>query len=386
MPLTPDALRRHLLEELLPLWRDRAVDRERGGFHGTLTRGLEPRRREPKRLLVHTRLIHAFSHASVMGAPGWALEAARHGVTYLRERFRDRRHGGFHRSLTPEGEPLDRTKDLYDHAFVLFALAHYARASGQREALAEASDTFERMERGLAAAEGFFEAGAEDWKPLAAVRRQNPHMHLLEACLALGEAAGELGEDADAYRACAARLVELFRTRFFDAERGCLGELFNDDWRPQPGDDGLRCEPGHHFEWVWLLHRQARATGDAALLEAAGRLFAFASRHGIDPEHGGVYDEVDREGRVLCDTKRLWPQAEYVKALAARLETGSDPDAAALLDAALEHCFARYVDPDHRGWHEHLSREGAVVSDHLRATSVYHVVFALSEAMRVRGA
>jgi len=33
-----------------------------------------------------------------------------------------------------------------------------------------------------------------------------------------------------------------------------------------------------------------------------------------------------------------------------------------------------------RGWHEHLGRDGRVISEAQNATSVYHVVTALAEA------
>jgi mannose/cellobiose epimerase-like protein (N-acyl-D-glucosamine 2-epimerase family) len=77
-------------------------------------------------------------------------------------------------------------------------------------------------------------------------------------------------------------------------------------------------------------------------------------------------------------TKRLWPQTERVKALAARgsrratqARRGSRP-VALLLCAPRRSQDARF---------EQLSRDGRVISDAQNATSVYHVVMALSEAI-----
>jgi mannose/cellobiose epimerase-like protein (N-acyl-D-glucosamine 2-epimerase family) len=175
----------------------------------------------------------------------------------------------------------------------------------------------------------------------------------------------------------------LQRRRFVDPERGCLLELFGDDWQPRPGDEGRSVEPGHHFEWVWLLHASARALGDESALSQAERLFAFGERHGVDPEYGGVYDEVDPEGSVRRDTKRLWPQTEYVKALAARAETRPDPPRLEALRGAVGRLFERYACREHAGFHEHLRRDGRVFSEFMPATSVYHVAFSLAEAARV---
>jgi mannose/cellobiose epimerase-like protein (N-acyl-D-glucosamine 2-epimerase family) len=373
-----DGLRRFLVDEFLRLWSERAIDRERGGFHNGLDASLRPTRDEHKRLLTQTRLIYAFSHGALLGAPDWALDAARHGLAFVREKFRDPHHGGYYRSVALDGAPLDRGKDLYEHAFVLFALAYYARASGDHDALLEARAVLDLVQTHLAASEGFLDGASQDWRPLAGTRRQNPHMHLLEACLALAEVDGDAR-----WLELARDLVALMQRRFLDTARGCLVEFFSDDWQPEPGTTGRILEPGHHFEWVWLLHAYARAAGDDAPLGAAKQLFGFAQRHGIDPSYGGAYDQIDLDGAVRVDSKRLWPQTEYAKALAARAETGSDPAALDALRGALTLLFERYGSRDHAGFGEHAERDGRLRAGFMPATSVYHVTFVLSEASRV---
>jgi mannose-6-phosphate isomerase len=209
---------------------------------------------------------------------------------------------------------------------------------------------------------GFFDEADEDWTPHREPRRQNPHMHLLEACLAL-DALG----DGSRWREAGLRIHALFARRFRDAATGTLGEHFTRDWSPAPGDAGQQVEPGHHHEWAWLL---------CALAERreAEALFDFAERHGLAPD-GSVVDEIDRQGRVRRPTRRLWPQLERIQALAAlgRREA---------LREALERTLARYLTPGRRAWHEHLDAQGRPTSDFHPATSVYHIVAALSDAIR----
>ncbi len=370
MEWTAPGLKRHLLDVLLPYWAERGVDRLRGGFHNRLDGDGRPLAEPIKRLLVQTRQVFAFSEAAQLGAP-WALEVASHGVAFLESAYRDRVHGGWYHTATPAGEPEDRRKDCYGHAFVVFALAAYHRASGDGAALASARETLELALSRLADREhgGYLEAAAEDWAPLAAPRRRhNPHMHWLEALLALHAAAPDAALLDEA-----GRLVELLRTRWFDGEHACLGEFYAPDWARAAGPEGDVVEPGHHFEWAWLLARYARASGRPAEAVAAP-LFAFAERHGVDAD-GGVFDRVDRSGRVLAETKRLWPQTERCKALAVRGERRA-------LRAALAGTFARYARAD-GGWREHLHRNGEPLTDLQNATSVYHVVLALREAMEV---
>jgi len=369
MEWTAARLRRHLLEEFLPFWAERGVDREHGGFHGRLGGDGRPLPDPAKRLLVQARQVYAFSEAARLGAR-WALEVAAHGVSFLEESFRDAEHGGWIHTVTPRGEPLDRRRDCYGHAFVVFALASYYAASADARALAHARETIEvvqqRMRDPLHG--GYHEATDERWRPLGAEpRRQNPHMHWVEALLALHAAAPDRALLAEADR-----LVEQLHSHWFDAAHGCLGELFAADWTPLAGPEGEIVEPGHHYEWVWLLARHAAARGRAGSDPIADALFAFAERHGVDAD-GGVFDRVDRSGRVLAESKRLWPQTERLKALSVR-------GARRELADGLAHVFSRYVRAE-GGWTEHLARDERPLTDVQNATSVYHVVLALREAM-----
>jgi mannose/cellobiose epimerase-like protein (N-acyl-D-glucosamine 2-epimerase family) len=373
-------LRRHLLEELLPLWCEHGVDRERGGFHPKLTLGLRPGDDDFKRLVATARQIYAFSHAALLGAPGWALATAHHGLEFMNDSFWDGRHEGWFLTTDLEGSPLDRRKDTYAHAFVLFAMAYYFRATGDGEALRIAERTVNLLEHHLADAVngGFFEGATESWEPVSEPRRQNPHMHLFEGFLALYQVTRE-----SRYLEQAGGMARLFQSRFLDPRLGCLGEYFTGDWRQHPGDLGEVLEPGHHFEWVWLLHQYARESGEETILEDADRLFRFASRFGVDEDNGGVYDEIDRQGQAVRDTKRLWPQTELIKALVVRYASSRDESVLEALDQVLRHCFSLYVDPRHRGWRDHLTRTGEILTELMPATSIYHITLALSEVIRL---
>jgi mannose/cellobiose epimerase-like protein (N-acyl-D-glucosamine 2-epimerase family) len=369
---------------LLPLWAERGVDRVHGGFHNRLDHALAPVPDGFKRLVVQARQIYSFAWAARESGNARWLELARDGFTFLRTRYLDRTHGGWFFTLMAAGEPLDRSKDAYAHAFALLALAELARASGEREPLALAAETSALLERELADPErgGFRERAAPDWsehaEPLP--RRQNPHMHLFEAFLALEHASGDA-----AYAARAHALSELLCSRWIDPTSGCLREFFDRDWRFDPAVAQGTVEPGHHFEWFWLLHRSAALRAHPALRSAAAGLWSFASGCGIDPRDGAVFDGVSSAGELLAPSKRLWPQTEYLKALGARLEWHACAEAARRLPHALALCRTRYLDSGSGGWFEHASREGAISSAHMNATSVYHVITALLDLSRVLG-
>ena len=218
---------------------------------------------------------------------------------------------------------------------------------------------------------GGFREAAPDKLP----RRQNPHMHLLEAMLALHGATGDTR-----YLSRARQLFELFQSRFFDPASGTLGEFFTAAWQPAPGQNGTLVEPGHHFEWVWLLEQFGRASGDDVSAEQAA-LYRFAETYGVDSADGLAFDGVLRDGSMHDDNKRLWVQTEAIKAQVVRAEQGH-ASATTRLESLLEGLFGNYL----RGngtWQDHIRRDRSGFASHAPASSFYHLFLAICEVLRL---
>jgi mannose-6-phosphate isomerase len=372
--VTPARIKAWLVERHLPLWRGAGMDRRHGGFHERLDSQGCPLDLGYKRIIVQCRQLFVHAHAAGLGLTGADLDPVRHGLAFLTGHCRGAADGAWAFKVTPEGKVLDSTIDTYTHAFVLFALAHAGRALGDAAVLAEADRTLALMDRHLRLESGGYHAVAEPgWRRRPDLNRQNPNMHLIEAFVALYEASA-----AAAHRDHAFAIADLLVRHLVDTATGTLGEYFDASWRPDPAT-GHRVEPGHQFEWCWLLHRFARVFDRPDVLATADALFGFADRHGLDRARGGVYDEIDRSGRVLLGTKRLWPLTEYIKALAARLEAGSARADRAALDQALGWLFDHHLLPDGR-WREHLAADLSVLNDQMPGSSSYHIALALTEA------
>lgn len=362
-----------LTETLLPGWLGRAYDPARPGYIEWVRPDGGSIEAERRTTLVTARTLYVFSHAHMLGVPG-ALPAARHGLAFLLETCR-RGDGRFSHACTVTGEPIDAKSDFYDLAFVIFALAWFARATGESEPLGRAEAVMRFIETELASADGGFLEDTLGNLP----RRQNPHMHLLEACHAMAEASGDGRwlERAD-------RIVGLMQRRF--AADGTLGEFFDDHWAPFAGEKGLIREPGHHYEWTWLLYHHERLTGSSVARDSARRLFAFGERFGQGAPGKPVINEVDPRGAVLNGAALLWPQTEYLKALAARIEFEGDRDAAERLDGHLRLVFERFVDPATGLWTNQLDGEGRKVAEPIPVRVLYHLLLALAEVCRVKAA
>ncbi len=380
-PNDPGTLRPWLLGHVCPFWLARIHD-PAGGFFEQLDRDGAPGRQPQRTCLVQARLVYVFSHAYVLSGEDSFRRAAEHGFAFLLRAFRAA-DGGWIRAASTDGAALDETRDLYDHAFVLFALAWLHRATRDASAIQFADATWEVMQRQLTDRRygGFQEQYAPDQTDLKLPRRQNPHMHLLEAVLALHATTAEKN-----WLRRAAALVDLFKARFIDPATGALIEFFGPDWMPAPGAEGRLREPGHQFEWVWLLFEFHRATRDGTTIPYAERLFAFGSTFGVeraDALPGAVFDGVDADGALVAATKLLWPQTEFIKACVARAEWRDDAAALPAIRAQLALIANHFMRPDGAVWHNQLARDGTPLATVTPARVLYHLFLAVAEVDRL---
>ena len=340
----------------LPVWWSLGADRERGGFVEAIAQDGSPQP-APRRGRVQGRMIFSFAQAGMMGWSGPWREAARHALAGMKADFL--RPDGLVRTLVGlDGRPLDDTPHVYDQAFALLGLASLRQAG---ESADEALDLAHRLREGLEAlrhpAGGFQEAGDQPFQA-------NAHMHLLESSLAWEEA-GEAG-----WSGLSDEIAGLALGAFID-HRGVLSEFFDAEWRRADGDDGRLVEPGHQFEWAWLLDRWGRARGRADG-QLAARALHEAGRQGVDPRRACAVNALWQDLTVRDGWARLWPQTEFLKSALALGETEDALQAAAGL--------RRYLDTPVRGlWRDRQGPTGGFAPGDAPATSLYHIVGAIRQ-------
>lgn len=366
--------RHWLMESCFPLWSDRGVG-EHGLFREKLTLDHQPIDEETTRVRVQARQTYVFTEALRLG---WKPEtAADHIATGLSTLAGPclRPDGLVGRILDCAGTHLiDDTPDLYDAAFVLFALAEVATVlDDATEPLAATARILKALEtRQRAPDGGYFET-----LPSNQTRHQNPHMHLLEACLALHRADPDGG-----HLARAGEIVSLF-DRFFTAGPGdLLGEHFAPGWTQPAGRDADIVEPGHQFEWVWLLHTYARTSG-TPVHPRADKIYAFACSTLDDA--GRAVQQVTREGAIADGSRRTWPQTEALKAHLVMLETTDEEAFATAACRSFDILMDEYLTPE-GGWIDQYDSTGKPMSQNMPASTGYHVVLAMMELMRIMDA
>ncbi|NJR20131.1 MAG: hypothetical protein HC777_00550 [Hyphomonadaceae bacterium] len=169
----------------LPFWAHRGVDLRHGGPVEQLGLNGEASEAGFKRVRVFARQIYVYSHAHLLGWTAGAGHATAMYEAMLTHAWQGKTQG-WAKTLTPANKILDATSDLYDNAFCLFALGWYYRICPRADVLEMMVDTMEVINTTLRHPK----LGYWHQVPTSGPRLQNPHMHLLEACLACFEATG----------------------------------------------------------------------------------------------------------------------------------------------------------------------------------------------------
>ena len=180
--------------------------------------------------------------------------------------------------------------------------------------------------------------------------------------------------------------MHLARTRFIDAGTGSLREFFDVEWSPAAGEDGRLVEPGHQFEWAWLLARYGRSRNDAGVLADAWRLYESGLK-GVDTKRGVAMDALNIDGSVRSPRSRLWPQTEWLKASLILATLNDDVRRAQCLDQAAraQRAVWRYLTPQGL-WHDKMLENGSFIDEPAPASSFYHIMAAYTQMKETFGA
>jgi mannose-6-phosphate isomerase len=345
-----------LAEAALPLWAQAGVDPKHGLFQEALTAHGAPADL-PRRARAQARQVFVFATVANAGfGAGW-LDVARRGYIRFAEVYR-RPDGLFLRRAAGDGTALEQEADIYDQAFVMLALEALHAADPGAGHAEQAMQVLGALQARRGPVAGFLESPPH-------VFQANCHMHLLETALAWEETGG-----GAAWTGLADEIVGMALTRFIDPVSGAVREFFDADWRALRGEPGL-VEPGHQFEWAWLLERWGRARDDRAALGAAKRLHENGLK-GVDTRRNVAVNAVWEDFAIREADARLWPQTEWLKAA---LVLGTEAEA---LRAAQG--LAQYLETPVRGvWRDKLRADGTFVEEPAPATSLYHLLVAILE-------
>ena len=327
----------HLVNELLPFWTSRFVDKLNGGFITHFDEHGNDTGEDEKSLIAQARCLYSISSAHRSGYGGGKYERlARHGADFLISRMWDNEYGGFYWMMDRKGNVKIDRKIIYGQSFAIYSLCEYTLATGDPRGAEYAGKVFDLIQKYCTDTMygGYWEMFHRDWTLCGPAsqggdrKTLDVHMHLMEAFTSLYECTGrevhkrKLNED-----------IELLINRFIHPQyRTGIPQFFR-DWTVAPqikfdiiwGWDRFSGNStksnatdntcyGHNAELAWLMIHALRILG----IDPAGKadlfriIFDHTVNNGIDRVHGGVFVEGPHQGGVYDMEKEFWQQAEVM--------------------------------------------------------------------------
>lgn len=356
-------LRKELVEDILPFWMRHTVDRENGGFYGTIGCNLEVEKESPRAAVINTRILWTFSAACKLGHPQYR-EMADWAYNYIVEKFWDKEYGGIYWMLDWKGNPVNDRKQIYAQAFAVYAMAEYFRATGRADSLERARQLFWLIEEKShePVYGGYLEACSREWgaledqrlseKDLNSPKSMNTHLHVMEAYTNLLRA-----WPSPELRARQKELIEVTMDRIVDGPTAHFKLFFDNQWNSL--NDHVSY--GHNIEGSWLLYEAAEVLGDAALLDRARKL-SLRMAEGVYEEaldtDGSLFYEADSKGALIDPNKHWWAQAEAVVGFYNAYQLSGELRFLKQAGRVWEYIEQKVVDKVHGEWHAKLKPDG----------------------------
>jgi cellobiose epimerase len=303
------------LFSVLAYWEEYAVDKENGGFYGSISNDNIPDATAPKGIVLNSRILWAFSAAAIYTREERYSELATRAFNYISRHFTDNEYGGVFWSVDNTGKVHDDRKQIYGLAFCIYGLSEYYRLTGNSMALHTAKQLFSQVEEHSVDRQkgGYIEALTRDWKPLQDLRlsekddnekkTMNTHLHIVEAYANLYRVWPD-----KKLRERIINLLELFGTYIINKETNHLNLFMDEDWKVKSTLQSY----GHDIEAAWLLQECAEIVECKLYVDqfkATGVMLADAAAEGLDSD-GGLWYEYEPANCQLVKEKHSWPQAE----------------------------------------------------------------------------
>ena len=316
MPFTLNDFRQEVKEELfkiLEYWIEHSIDKEKGGFYGTVNGKNIPDPNAPKGIVVTSRILWTFSAVQQLFPDNRYVKMADRAYDYIINHFVDKEYGGVYWSVTADGTPLEKKKQLYGHSFAIYSLSEYYKISKKQEVLDAAKDIFSQVIRhGYDKAKGgYIEAFERDWSNTDDYilsrgenrKSMNTHIHLLEAYTNLYKVWKSESSTFHLRHA-----IDLMLHHIVDPHTYRMTLFFKEDWT----HTSETISYGHDIEASWLLWEAAEALGDSKIkmkCKDVSIQMAKAATDGLAAD-GALNYEYEPSTKHLNDSKQWWPEAE----------------------------------------------------------------------------
>ena len=317
------------IKSIMGFYHPHCIDNETGGFFQHFKDDGSIYDLDTRHLVSSTRFIFNYSMAAMQFNNVEYIDAAKHGIDYLREHHLNKDTGGYAWMMNGK-EVIDSTNYCYGLAFVLLAYSTAYKA-GIKEAKNYIEETFDLMEKYFWSKEHelYSDEINSDWSIVTNYRGQNANMHTCEALIQAFESTNE-----QKYLDRALLIAKNICIRQAGLADGLIWEHYDINWQidwsynKDTPDDLFRpwgFQVGHLTEWSKLLIILERHSKEDWLLSRAQELFDDAIEMGWDEKSEGLVYGFAPNGDVCDNDKYFWVQAESLAAAAVLANrTGDD--------------------------------------------------------------
>lgn len=354
-------IRKMLLEGVMEFWKERTLDRDNGGYVTAFDRQGNILNHE-KNMWLHGRQTWMFSviYHSIDRNPVW-LELAKAGRDYLVSKGY-RGNGEWNYLLDETGHVLQGHISLYTDMFALMGLGAYAEASGSRDDYEIIRKTFDRLKSNI----------EDDNCPIAFPQTYYAgclnHGKYMICLNSVSWARSVLGDEKPdrLIRFCMEKIFSVFTNGW-----ELIHELRTIEGMPVDSEEGHQINPGHIFESMWFVLREAKRLGREDFCRKALDMIERTYQASCDPAYGGIlhmlddlgrtgqYRDWNRERNLKWDEKVWWTQSEALCALLASALAADREDQWEQFCRLYDWCETHFWDSEYGEWYAVLCRDGS---------------------------
>tara|TARA_B110000967_G_scaffold208649_1_gene261571 strand:- start:1106 stop:2296 length:1191 start_codon:yes stop_codon:yes gene_type:complete len=349
------------IKSIMSFYHPQCIDKINGGFFQHFKDDGSIYDFDTRHLVSSTRFIFNYSMAAIQFNKATDIDAAQHGIDYLRQHHLNRDTGGYAWILNSK-DSVDSTNYCYGLAFVLLAYSTAYKA-GIKQAKDYLEEVFELMEQNFWSDKyGLYADEANsDWSLVSKYRGQNANMHSCEALIAAFEATSD-----KKYLDRAILVAKNICVRQASLADGLIWEHYDEDWQidwsfnKNAPDDLFRpwgFQVGHLAEWSKLLIILERYSKEDWLLPRAKELFDDSIEMGWDEKEGGFFYGFAPNGDVCDNDKYFWVQAESLAAAAVLAHRTSDEYYWSWYERIWKYSWRHMIDHQYGAWYRVLDRD-----------------------------
>ena len=342
------------LKNILDFWLKSSIDYKNGGIYTCVDREGNVYGTD-KSVWFQGRALWTFSKAyNVIEKNDEYLKAAKNLYEFL-PKCTDK-DGRMFFTVTEDGREIQKRRYYFSETFAAIGCAEYYKATGDKNALADAEKYFDVAYRcfiGEIKNTPKFNPDTLETKALS------PVMIMLSTAQTMRSIDGLWDKYAKITDQC---LDEIMHGGYL-TERALM-ENVSKDGKFIDTPTGRIVNPGHSMEAAWFIMSEGMLTDNKEAIEFGKKIIDITAPIGFDQKHGGIIAFTDIDGKppvqLEWDMKLWWPQCETM--IAARLAyiVYGDEKYNKMYEDLKEYCKKYFVDDECGEWYGYLHYDNSV--------------------------